>query len=115
MKSVEIEQGNDYVFTITVTDGSTGNPKNLTNVLNIIYRLASSQTDQTFDVDKDLGSPDIQVTDAVNGVYEVKLTSAETALLVNNNYYHESQVEDENNLKATTLSEKIKMRHRIIL
>lgn len=109
----QIRVGDTYYLKVSVTDKS-GNPKNLSNITNILYRMAKSVVSLDYYVDKDITSPDINIDDVQGGVIVVRLTETDTKALNAGTAHHEIQIESNIGDVTTVMCEDIELVGQLI-
>ena len=94
----ELVSGNDKTLKFTTTD-EDGAAVNLTGAT-IIWAFAKSETAKTplFDY---TSPANVTITNAVGGLFEVEIQSADTESLKGGEYYHEARVESSTGNKIT--------------
>jgi transposase len=109
----DLRIGDTYYLKVNVLQ-SDGNPRDLSDITEVIYRMARSVRSTDYFVDKDLASLDVSIENTLSGIIAVKLSQADTKALEAGTAYHEIQIEAANGDIMTIMQEDIKLLGQLI-
>ena len=109
----QIRLGDTYYLRIYVKQ-EDGNPRNLDDIVNILYRMAKSVKSTTYYIEKNITSAEVTIEDSAEGIISVKLTQDDTKNLLAGSAYHETQLEASNGDILTVMGESINLADQLI-